>query len=335
MGEDLPKLPEENQTAQNEQEANQPQQIEVNDGGEQQPSEVAVEANELGGEDGPESEEPQHLGTVNHDEDGGRWDKQKAETMAGVLQEEDELIGNDYPNMAELGNVVEQENAVRKDPDYEAPFTKNARIEFERREVDSGNWTEKGIEAAKAGYEDAKTHQLDDLKTFHQEMAKEYTEGSDITLSPYEELYDLNPDKFANMPTSEFMKTAKEFSRTTNYIKWVSSNKDELDKVLSVFKNSLEKGEDMISIRYKDAMLYSQERLVKVLNPEYEERQTMHERLVGIMDGEFDKTPRQIVEAKADFLKEYMEKVNSRIVRLQKSRQDILDAAKQTSSSES
>ena len=163
------------------------------------------------------------------DIDEGRWDHDKAETLATVLKE-DQQFDEKLDDHIQLKGAVESGEYEDQDPTvrYEQKRIDESKEKInELEEVianpDTDSLRKKQAERSLENRRESLAYSEEDLsiakpaaRAEGQEKVKEkrdaITELSDKKLTPFEELYDLNPEAFATMPTSEFMDVARKFS---------------------------------------------------------------------------------------------------------------------------
>lgn len=238
--------------------------------------------------------EPTHLTSIDHSDSEGRWDEQKAATMAALLQED----RNTSSTLGHLGDAIVSQNAIRADPNHEDPLVNDL---FEKSERTPQN-----------------------LSAHITEVAKGVSREADKVMSPFIELYDLNPDKFAAMPTSDFMEIANKFAALTETIEQDTESEKRLQQWRNRFVESLAEGKEIVTdSNYRTDILGD---ITRVLRPDDDTLSAIDAREKDIYTGYFDKTPRQITQASSDFLADYLSQVSAAIAASKKSRQDIIDA---------
>lgn len=317
-----------------------------------------------------ESQRPVHedtvvaLGEVATQDDGetpeGVWDHQKAETMAAALQDKPKKFVRDAD-----GEIVRHENrrAVLVDAENGASLMDKSR--YDTVEDYEGDVLGDIVEPAKkqlvddrvvalraiANDENAdpydRRHAQHDLDAFSEVANKKIENG----LAPLSALYDLNPNKFADMPTRDFMELAKDYQEAVSLVEHNSAR-------LAVFKETVERYEGMLNegrgeptdpdtLAAKIANLFH-EFLNKTVQSYAKEHDwpadnldssipylNFHEaarffskELQTTLKGSFDKTPRQIIEEQLVVLKRYQELAEKSHAEDTAARQRIEDEAK-------
>jgi hypothetical protein len=153
------------------------------------------------------------------------------------------------------------------------------------------------------------------------------TKNIDKVISPFVVFYDLNPGKFAAMPTREFMDKAKEFGEISTKIRTNEHFNIKFGEMIQRFEVSLEEGKGEVGSSKEltqwvynlfDGDLYNktiQEYAAEhwpaddIGRHDYVDEKThmfFKQQFDETLKGSFDKTPRQIIEQQAEILKGYL-----------------------------
>ncbi len=242
------------------------------------------------------------------DENEGRWDPGKAATLAAALKEEgsfdrdleehedfkkkasaDDYLDSYHPVKGKKNEVdyVKSEIQALENLEHKDEFTEE-RIVRQRQRLDR-----KESELA-ATREAVGKHTEESLRKSSERVAK----VADQVLSPFEELYDLNPEAFANMPTSEFMAVAKELKEIdratrekSEYLAEVEGYVTEVDELIAEGKELTTSAVYEVFNRLADIAWGKPDGPDSGYNEfcEAEEKQYFD----PIFEGSFDKTPRE------------------------------------------
>ena len=161
----------------------------------------------------------------------------------------------------------------------------------------------------------------------------------------YKELYHLNIDKFATMPTSEFMEIADQYKALSNAVKVSETYQIEFGQLSDEFTSALEEKrwptsysegngnstEIFVSASATEVLGYDaadENKNPKAIAAEWHE--------LSDPSKTFDKTARQVIQDQLDWILRYGEKVHTRQAENKQAVQNFLDSHKpQDSSSES
>lgn len=135
---------------------------------------------------------------------------------------------------------------------------------------------------------------------------------------PYEDLYDRKPEKFANMPTSEFMKIAGGYYDVVSDTIWLSNILQRSDQAISIFEKRIEDKENDVSDFY-DILANIQ------LIPSDKDREELLTELEKIRENYFDITPRQFMEEHVAIAKRFRERREKELAEAESRKQQILD----------
>ena len=173
--------------------------------------------------------------------EAGFWDVQKAATMAAVV-----LANTHIANS--LGELGDHESRLRLVTTSSDSLTE-ADIAERRAYVDQVRSEVFHAERRPGMHEFAEKDAIRDLpgelRRLTGALASAVTVEADGLLSPYEKLYDINPDKFARMEVEEFTEVAKDLTRREWTVRMIEENKSERDAILRELETSVEGGESI------------------------------------------------------------------------------------------
>jgi len=255
-------------------------------------------------------------------EDDTRWDHDKAETLATALKDSgiyDERMNQrkeriDYVNSDEFienNTRKERENLeVAEDRvQNETPGT-NRMDYWSGKRDETKNELDEAVTGARESGEKSLANQLENI---NEEFKNE--------LTPYEELYDLNSDHFANMPTGEFMKIAEQYRGIGTEL----SNKEYYrDNSIKADENIKEIYARKESVNWRGAQEVA-DSMSGALSANSELHKEIRDKYMATIEDDFDKSPRQIMDAILDLDKEYLAQVNASIASTQKEKEDFLN----------
>lgn len=223
----------------------------------------------------------------------GRWDNDKAETMAAVVEDSGMV---DY--------ALEEGTTLVKGLQRPEPLLPPKNI-FEP------------------------TH--NELRKKLGELGDQITQITDKKLSPHAELYDLNPEKFASMPTSEFMDTAKELATLDETVKYDERAKQEIAICRNSFMQA-DRDRQPVSVRSLEefARLIYSATSPKDEDPaaeaHYAEYDQVLEAIKAIDERSYDQPPRQTHEEYKKLVDPWLDKFVAKRDADLKARQDFLDS---------
>ncbi len=236
----------------------------------------------------------------------GRWDHDKAEAMAAVLTESDEDQGSkglsikekfiDNPKETLLENV----HSLSSHELYQAGLALKQAQRTSDEAHSRANTDEYFKKESDSRLEDAQ-ERFDTITENNPEVNAEVQKLVMASLDTAEELYGINPEKFANMPTKDFMELVKALKQKNQHVK--------LDEVFSgevnrgYYKQKKYELESMLTDRrpmdvgsIKDLALS-----LDGIHFDYEEDWSDEHKEKGakyreIIDSLFDKSPKQVIE---------------------------------------
>ena len=155
---------------------------------------------------------------------------------------------------------------------------------------------------------------------------------------PFEELYDLAPEVFANMPTPEFIAATREFTEIQEKVTERSWGLRRIELGLGLLKERLEKrqrvhaNETYQDMAYGNIVAYVDEvrNALAIYEIEDEEERNriwkeVEEKYAAVMSGSFDKTPRQIVEGCIEVTEEYVKQIAEKLQAALRAKQEFLE----------
>jgi hypothetical protein len=255
--------------------------------GEERPGSDALGGAETGH---AEAEETTQLDSVDHDEDNPDesklWDHDKTETISAAIRTDG--VDNDDFKVAIRDRDREKQSSDRR-------FSENARMGIFQK-----------------GAEERRTAEREGIKRKAQDRIDSIT-------APYEDLYDTNPDAFANMPTKEFIEVAQPLAEAAREVEFYKDGLSDLE----FYKDKIGKGLDS-----RQPVDYGFMRdcvsAATVFLPLPKEQTS--ERLKDIFEESFDKTPRQTMQAYQDLVNKYLGMLENGKSTAEKLRQEILDS---------
>lgn len=155
----------------------------------------------------------------------------------------------------------------------------------------------------------------------------------DKQLSPYSELYDANPDKFADMPTTEFIDTAQELVALCELKDRLNLRMSPLESELSSLVSAIAAEELHQDPNLGASFADFAKGALSELAADAESRQGIaywiDEGLSAVYEGSYDKTPREIQIALKEFFESALSMIKSRVSAIEQKQQEILDSQKQ------
>jgi len=154
------------------------------------------------------------------------WDHQKAKTLAAVAKVEGTLDAQSERHQELKLSLPDPDNVFERDRRMLHPWAGKYRQSIERNDwaiqqlkdfIPTSDNPEAERELLEIKYEHSAQELQISRETLEQVRAREIEKSRerieqdvDTVLSPFEELYNANPERFANMPTSEFMEIGQE-----------------------------------------------------------------------------------------------------------------------------
>lgn len=281
--------------------------------------------------------------------DDGRWDHQKAKTLATVVKEDGgpgnpprvyERLGDDdlptvdnaqttyhsllHDEIQNLRFLAEKDKSLKRGLE-DAKSKSQPEREKDLQGVIEEN--EDQLRAAEQALEEARNKEI-------QKRNERIKKEVDHVLSPFEELYDANPDRFAGMPTSEFMAIGRELSEIDYFLEAEEENLDDIEAANKDIGGYIEEERELSSQWVKnhfDGLVDSVWDWGKGRGVEYKEfRDGEKEREFDpIYEGSFDKTPREKMDAIKAMSDRYIAKIREKRDATQTKRDELI--AKYTS----
>lgn len=303
-----------------------------------------------------EADEGEHEHPIVHndaaaDEDDGAqsWDMAKAETMAAIQKADGTLdkdlnkiesFKDDNKRAKELLAAgaeadIDSFNNVIWDPDLSRSRDK---LQIAKQSV------ERSRESGSAEKVEEAEHKLEQAQSEYQARANDFMERlddeekdllkatkEDTVLSTFEDLYDLNPELFAEMPTSKFMDIAKNFKNLVVNEALVRRDWREVERVRNRIEDMTEA---QIGLSPDSRGGVSSYAISNVMAGgagrahSTEALQDVRSRFDEAYSGSFDKSPRQINEAVLALIKEYAAESKARLDAAAKKITDFKDQYK-------
>lgn len=276
--------------------------------------------------------------------DDGRWDHQKAETLAAVVKEDggfDEMIEaqeaqNDrLPSVDtarttdDRGGLYDEVENLRFHAERDENLKERLKGERLKPQSDREEYFQEAIEenqgqlrAAEQALEEGRNKKIQEG---HERIKKEV----DRTLSPFEELYDTNPDRFASMPTSEFMALGRELSG-------IDKQFEEMNPWFDKFVRGAQTIDKCIEAKQRFPLGFVEDHFGNLggvmedagLLGKDEEQQTTYDELEreydSIFEGSFDKTPREQANALKAMTDKYIAKIQEKRDAMKAQRDELI-----------
>ncbi len=267
------------------------------------------------------------------EENGGmdtRWDHDKAETMAAVLKDDgsfDEVIEHRDAVKQKVNSkdYLDRYTEVEKgDLEYSQELASepaDARLPYGSTQADR----ERQLEKDQNKYDTAvvETHALGERAI---EKSRQRVEDKvEEVLSPYQELYDMNPAIFADMPTKEFMVIAKGLAEISDEIEINEDNSNRLEWYNHKLKDAFE-NKSLVNWGIIDNFRQDICRSLGKENDDTYDR--VLEKFEAEASDSFDKTPRQIMEGYTRVGNEYTSQFEAKKLADQQRKKDFLDKHK-------
>ena len=266
------------------------------------------------------------------EENGGtdtRWDHDKAETMAAVLKADgtfDKQIDSREGVKQEVDSKEYLDHNTEEEGDRLRMMQERASEPMDERSSYSTTQAEREtyLDEAQKEYNTAvaKTHDLGEEAI---ERSRQRVENKvDEVLSPYRELYDMNPAAFAEMPTKEFMIVASELAEINGEIENNEDNSKKIEWWNHQIKNAFEE-KHIVNYNIIDALEKAISDSLGMDDNTYDE---MLKKFEAETSDWFDKTPRQIMEGYMRVSGEYTSQFEAKQLADQQRKQDFLDKYK-------
>ncbi|MDQ5972339.1 MAG: hypothetical protein QG553_498 [Patescibacteria group bacterium] len=272
-------------------------------------------------------------------EDEGRWDPDKAATLAAVLKEDehfgreldkhvqfksaldtgeyenaDKFVSKSQDTTDALKDEIEALEGVINDPDASSQDKEQAERAAENRRG-SITFHEREIQGRKKEVRAEGQEKLTDSR-------EQVTALSDRTLNSFEELYDLNPGVFATMPTSEFMEIGRKLSAAESKLRvWDAELRDTLADYIA---KAIEDKKQLPFIgllndfdNVHDTLISNAEKLGS--------EDDMSEELKAIYEDTFDKTGREVMNEVKALADKYTARIEQERAAAQAARDEIIN----------
>ena len=228
------------------------------------------------------------------------------------------------------GDVQDKAQKLEK----QKQVVENYKARGEEVPEDQQHW----LEHDQVEYDQAKTRERERLGEDLEDETGEREEAIAKLERPFEELYDLAPDTFANMPTSEFMEVTREFTSLEKKLKLENRSLWTAEQISTVLKEHLEKKQGLhwdshlrrnsfysgnVAVmvdEIQDAL-----RIGGVTSEEYERiAQEVEDKYKAVFAGSFDKTPKQIVESALELTDGYAQQIAGKVQEALRQKQEFL-----------
>ena len=290
-----------------------------------------------------ESVETQNEVTEHRDEPDSdtRWDHDKAETMAAVLKEDSVLKKDSESNHSySFDDAVERRDKQLDvlDKDYVDEMTEGEKTQLrhaheDQSKIDQGydeSQLKRHLAETQEKYDKAVAWALEHKQSIIEGGRRELDVTVDQILSPYQELYDMNPAVFAQMPTSEFMGITNEFLEINIKIKENESDSKKIEWWSGQIKDAFEK-RGIVNWNIIDALEKEIGMSLEMDDDSYDE---MSRKFEAEASDSFDKTPRQIMEGYMRVGEEYTSQFETKKLADEQRKIDFLDEHKPETSNQ-
>lgn len=211
------------------------------------------------------------------------------------------------------------------------PFLEEERRRTRLQESDSST---RNIEAiyhreAEAALKSNQAADKETARAKREEISAGFEKAIDEHLSPYLELYAVNPQKFAEMKTADFIKIVKQIEKTdTEVIRESKKLKEHIDNI-NILKRHIEAKHEIYFKHINDMVTY----VINSLAESVEDIQEIETQFRTITNKDsFDTTPRQRMEQYVQLLESFTSRFEAKVDMKKKERQEFLDQHKATSS---
>lgn len=247
-----------------------------------------------------------------------RWDHDKAETMAEVLKQDDTFYDSiESKDLTE--EYVNSKEYVDDNTERESRWLKESqeKVSISSPYMDG----EKRLAGAQGAYDTAVAETQAMGQDSIEKARNRVEKVVDEVLSPYQELYDRNPDVFAGMPTAEFMAIVKEFSEISAKIERDEEYSRNLEDYNDKIRTAIEQKK---SVNWDVIVNFSRE-IADSLDMSSDEWVEVREKFEVEIDDSFDKTKRQIMEAFVRVGQEYTSQFEAKKLAKQQRSKELLD----------
>ena len=240
-----------------------------------------------------------------------QWDATPAETADTDNIEVAQQIGsNEAPLQFEPDETAQPQSQV------ETPESSDATSEVAGNDAvtspDAGALTTESEAAIPTAKADTENH----ANRLHVETVQESAQN----LSPHEELYESNPDAYANMPTHEFMERAKEFVQLDSLIEGFAFAVESFAAEQKKFHEAIDAKQMATPEMLRDFTLSAEQDLG--LNEA--ELDALDKRIAAAGEDDFDKSNLDKMQAYKAIIDEYVETAKTRLVETQQRRNEML-----------
>jgi hypothetical protein len=258
-----------------------------------------------------------------------QWDYDKASTVgiaAHNRAQQEALVNGGYDSFARNENVIKvQEKLDRPDGlDGESGVieaSKNLALREDRLTQAADKNTALRfrhlVELGREDLEEAKASAREQAIRFIERARQERESNTEALQRPFEKLYDLHPEEFVKMPTTEFMALADEYSGLRYRLAEAQKRLPTIEEYATFLDNCLET-KDVPGWALVSEMT---DFVSNAANVPYKE-------VVNKFDAEaedsFDKTPRQVIEGYKRIVDEYLETAKTRLAEAELAHQVFL-----------
>ncbi len=297
---------------------------------EQKPEQDEVVQSNAEGEQATEMAEPTSVDQNNGPDT--RWDHDKAETMAAALKED-----------GSFDDVIKQRDAVKQDVNSKEYLDRHTDVESDNLRIaqqEVANLSEhhddytqafrkKTLEEDQEMYDTAvvETHALGEgaIERSRQKVDKVVDE----VLSPYQELYDMNPAAFKEMRTEEFMVIAYDLAEISSKLEANERDLKIIEGYNDTIKDAIEGGRLVNGQLIADLSAIIEDCL-DIYTPHMTDSAyaQVRKKFNAENANSFDKTPRQIMEGYMRVAGEYTSQFKAKKLADEQRKKEFLDKYK-------
>lgn len=264
-------------------------------------------------------------------EEASRWDYNKAYAMSDVMRK------NKSIDLDRRQAAVQHMREMR--PESEKLFS-DVKSEYQEAKIKAQKALEMGFAHPNSKLARSRASKLGDrrdslqsyLGSYVEPNAAKYSEGRekyfqeqddnkmDLQMSTAVELYDVNPEKFATMPTKDFMELVKQLDGETYAVNFAREVNKGLDKTIDSLKGARE---NKISLSLDDCKLIIGSVSVNV-GVQIDPRRIIEE----LADNWYERSPKQVAEEMSKLVDGLSKTTSDEIERAVNARQALLDRFK-------
>jgi len=279
-----------------------------------------------------------------------RWDEDKARTVGMAAKESDKIPegreGYSYHVLDERAFDNEKLNKERKRNESQANIDdlmdsnhrdlvdelKWAKDAIERLETDGKDVPEefrKRLKEAQEAYDAAEPGMREFAGTFTEGWERGREEAIERITSPFEELYEMNPELFAKMPTAEFIEVRKgltsieeDLTDTAYGLELLAKETDKLNNAIEA-KKSL-KWEASYEEDSLETVIRAATNAGNILGGQGAYKEIQEKYAAEYSNDHFDKTPRQITEGYQRLTNEYIDQLRAKLAETEQAKQEFM-----------